>query len=381
MSRNNPKIILVPDSFKGTMSALEVCAVMEQAALALFPQAQVVSLPVADGGEGSVECLVKAAGGRCVPAQVQGPYGQPMEAFYGLLPDGTAVVETASCAGLPLVEGDARPDQTTTFGVGQLLLQAAEAGARRILLGLGGSCTNDGGCGAAAACGVRFFRADGEAFVPVGGTLKDIASLSADHLDPRLQGVEIACMCDIDNPFYGEEGAAFVFASQKGAGPDAVRLLDQGLRHLAAEIQRCLGRDISALPGAGAAGGLGGGMAAFLGARLLPGIDAVLDAVRFEEALQGADLILTGEGRVDGQTLRGKAVLGVARRARGSGVPVVAVTGDAAQAGEGLYQQGVAALFSINRSPMAFAQARHHSKENLYQTTENILRLAKQLWK
>lgn len=370
------KILLVPDSFKGTLSSRQVCQVMAGQLRRFFPQAQVKSIPVADGGEGSVEAFLAAAGGERRTRTVTGPFGEPVEAFYGILGDGrTAVIEMAACAGLPLAEGRLNPERATTYGVGELLLAAKEAGCTKAILGLGGSCTNDGGAGAAAALGAKFTRADGAAFVPSGGTLGEIAALDVSPVVQALQGMELTAMCDIDNPLYGEAGAAAVFAPQKGADAAMVARLDAGLRHLGQVSARCLGRDFSHLPGAGAAGGLGFGMAAFCGAQLRMGIDAVLDAVGFDSLLPGTDVVFTGEGKIDSQSARGKVVSGVAARCRKAGVPVVAVVGQIGQGFEEMYQQGLTAVFSINRAAQPFAESRFHAGENLALTMENIARL------
>lgn len=370
------KILLVPDSFKGTLSSRQVCQVMAGQLRRFFPQAQVKSIPVADGGEGSVEAFLAAAGGERRTRTVTGPFGEPVEAFYGVLGDGrTAVIEMAACAGLPLAEGRLNPERATTYGVGELLLAAKEAGCTKAILGLGGSCTNDGGAGAAAALGAKFTRADGAAFVPSGGTLGEIAALDVSPVAQALQGMELTAMCDIDNPLYGEAGAAAVFAPQKGADAAMVARLDAGLRHLGQVAARCLGRDFSHLPGAGAAGGLGFGMAAFCGAQLRMGIDAVLDAVGFDSLLPGTDVVFTGEGKIDSQSARGKVVSGVAARCRKAGVPVVAVVGQIGQGFEEVYQQGLTAVFSINRAAQPFAESRFHAGENLALTMENIARL------
>lgn len=370
------KILLVPDSFKGTLSSRQVCQVMAGQLRRFFPQAQVKSIPVADGGEGSVEAFLAAAGGERRTRTVTGPFGEPVEAFYGILGDGrTAVIEMAACAGLPLAEGRLNPERATTYGVGELLLAAKETGCTKAILGLGGSCTNDGGAGAAAALGAKFTRADGTAFVPTGGTLGEIAALDVSPVAQALQGMELTAMCDIDNPLYGEAGAAAVFAPQKGADAAMVARLDAGLRHLGQVSARCLGRDFSHLPGAGAAGGLGFGMAAFCGAQLRMGIDAVLDAVGFDSLLPGTDMVFTGEGKIDSQSARGKVVSGVAARCRKAGVPVVAVVGQIGQGFEEMYQQGLTAVFSINRAAQPFAESRFHAGENLALTMENIARL------
>lgn len=366
--------ILMPDSFKGTMSSEEICACMRAQILRHIPDATVHSIPVADGGEGSVDCFLQAMGGEKVPVTVQGPYGAPHAAFYGRLANNTAVIEMAACAGLPLVGCDLHPERTTTYGVGQLILHAVSAGCEKIIVGLGGSCTNDAGAGAAAACGVRFLDAAGRAFVPVGGTLKDVAAVNVSTLDPALKGREIVAMCDIDNPLYGPQGAAAVFGPQKGADAVMVQDLDRGLRQLAGVVSACTGLDLALSPGAGAAGGMGYGMQAFFGARLQMGIETVLDTVKFEQLARTADLIVTGEGRMDGQSLRGKVVMGIARRAKPLGVPVVAVVGDIGDDIQSAYEQGVTGIFSINRVARDFEKVKARSKSDLALTMDNLVR-------
>lgn len=368
-------VVLIPDSFKGTLSSRQVCRVMEQAILRRAPGVRVLSLPVADGGEGTVEAFLTALGGQRVEAAAAGPLGLAHTGFYGLLPGGTAVVEMAACAGLPLAGPDNDPEKTTTFGVGQLFLDALDKGARHFLVGLGGSATNDGGCGCAAACGARFYAAGGEAFVPTGGTLKDIARMDLSGMDRRLRDCTFTVLCDIDNPLCGENGAAAVFAPQKGADGAMVQRLDRGLGHLAELWRRDLGLDLRELPGGGAAGGMGAGMAAFFGGVLRPGIDLLLDTVGFDRLAKDADLIFTGEGCLDGQTLRGKAVSGVARRAKALGVPVVAVVGGSRGCLDDLYDLGLTAAFSINRLPQTLQDSAPHAAQNLAFTMENILRL------
>lgn len=367
------KLVLAPDSFKGTMSSRRVCEIMGQAVSAVLPSAEVISIPVADGGEGSVDAFLIAAGGKRKELKVTGPDGNPVRSFFGLLPDKTAVVEMAAAAGLPLTELK-DPERTTTYGVGQLLRGALDAGAERLLLCLGGSATNDGGCGAAAACGVRFFDAAEKPFIPVGGTLGKIAGIDAAGLDARLRKTPVTVMCDIDNPLCGPQGAAAVFAPQKGADAEMVRRLDAGLAHLAEILRRDLHAEVENLPGAGAAGGMGAGTAAFFGGKLQSGIETVLDAVHFDARLDGCALVLTGEGRLDGQSLRGKTVAGVARRAGSRGIPVAAIVGDIGADAGAAYDLGVTGIFSINRTAVSYEQARLRAEEDLRLTVENLLR-------
>lgn len=300
------KCIVISDSFKGTLSSQDICKIAEENLKDFFPDCTLVKVPVADGGEGTVACFYEACGGELVRVTVQGPYGEIVEAAYLRLGSGEAVVEMAAAAGLPQVGDRKNPCKTSTYGVGQLIRHAVEHGARQVLLGLGGSCTNDGGCGCAAALGVRFYDDDGNTFIPVGETLSRIARIDLQEAEVLLQGVRITVMCDIENPMYGINGAAYVFAPQKGANPEMVEFLDGQLRCLDQAIRKHLGKEVSGVPGAGAAGGFGAGMMAFFGAELKPGIETVLDLVRFEELLQGCDVVFTGEGRLDSQSVQGK---------------------------------------------------------------------------
>lgn len=366
------RYLLVPDSFKGTLSSQEVCQLMREEILRAKPDAGVIAIPVADGGEGSVDAFLTAVGGQRIEVPCHGPHMEERVSFFGLLPDGTAVVEMAAAAGLPLAGSRMEPDRTTTYGVGELMAAAVDHGARRILLGLGGSATNDGGCGAAAALGARFLDRQGALFLPTGGTLDRIASIDLSQQRPLP---EITVMCDIDNPLCGPTGASAVFGPQKGATPAMVARLDANLLHLAAVLRRDLGADIADMPGAGAAGGMGGGAAAFWNGRLQMGIEAVLDTVDFDSALHGARLVFTGEGRLDGQSVRGKVIAGVARRAKRAGVPVVAVVGAVGDGADAIYDLGVCGVFTTNHAPEPFETAQLHSRENLRRTMRNVMGL------
>lgn len=369
------KVILIPDSFKGSLSSTEVCRIMADAVASRYPEAGIVALPVADGGEGSVDAFLGAVGGRRVPVTVTGPFlGEPVRAFYGRLDAGTAVIEMAAAAGLPLVENRPAPDRATTYGVGELMLAAARAGARKLIIGAGGSATNDLGTGAAAAAGVRFTDAEGTDFIPTGGTLDRIAGIDTSGMAPELRACEITVMCDIDNPLHGPRGAAYVFAPQKGADPAMVDFLDRQLRAGAAAIRRELGLEVADVPGGGAAGGLAAGLMGFFGAGLRPGIDVVLDAVGFDAQLAGADLVFTGEGRIDSQSLAGKVVVGVARRAGRYGVPVVAVVGQTGEGYEGVFGLGVSRVEAINPPGRPFSEARLTAREDLAATMHRVLR-------
>ena len=371
------KVLLVPDSFKGTMSSTEICTIMQDAIKAYYPGVELISLPVADGGEGSVDAFLTALGGEKKTVSVQGPFGREMKSFFGILKNGTAVIEMAACAGLPLVGKELNPTLTTTYGAGELIKAALDAGCKKVVMGIGGSATNDGGCGTAAALGVKFYDKNGEVFVPTGGTLHKIERIDKSGLDPRLQKIELVTMCDIDNPLYGETGAAYIFGPQKGADPEMVKFLDAGLRHLAEIVKKEFSLDTAMTAGAGAAGGMGYGMKVFLGSAVQMGIETVLDTVNFDELVKGADCVFSGEGKIDTQSLRGKVVIGIARRTKKANVPLIAVVGDIGDDIESAYDMGVSAIFSINRLAVDFSKAQLRAKSDLSLTMKNIMRFLK----
>ena len=303
-----------------------------------------------------------------------GPCGQEIRGFYGLLPDGTAVVEMAAAAGLPLAGACRDPEKTTTYGVGQLMAHALSRGAKRLVLGLGGSATNDGGCGAAAALGAEFLDVKGRPFVPTGGTLTQIAHIRMKGLRETLAGAEVTVMCDIDNPLCGPAGAAAVFGPQKGADAAMVARMDAGLRHLAETLEKDVGMEVLTLTGGGSAGGFGAGAAAFFGGQLRMGIDVVLDLTDFDRKCRGASLVITGEGHLDSQSLRGKTVVGVARRARALGVPAAALVGGCETALDAVYAEGVSGVFPIHPALCTWPQAAARTEEDLRFTVGNLLR-------
>lgn len=371
------KIIIIPDSFKGTLSANEVCRIMAASVRKNLPEAEIVTVPVADGGEGTVDAFLAAVGGERISVTVTGPDGRKLPSFYGLLPDGTAVIEMAAAAGLPLMKGKLDAGRATTYGVGELIRHALENGAKQIVLGLGGSATNDGGCGAAAALGVEFFDEDGRSFVPTGLTLEKIVHIDTARIMNAVRNTPVIVMCDVTNPLCGENGAAAVFAPQKGADAVLVSRLDRGLRHFAEIISRDLGLQVADIPGAGAAGGMGAGTVALLGGELRPGAEAVLDVAGFDSLLDGASLVFTGEGKFDRQSYMGKLVSRVAEQAGRRGVPVICVCGAADTGTDEQLPEGLTALFSICRKPAAYEEAAAAARVNLEITMDNILRLWK----
>lgn len=370
--------ILVPDSFKGTLSAIEVCNIMKSSIKNLYKDANIISVPVADGGEGTVEAFLYALGGEKKSIWVSDAFNeQKILAHYAMLKDNIAVIEMAACAGLPLVKNRLEPDKTTTFGVGELIIDAINSGAKKIILGLGGSATNDGGCGMAVALGVKFKDEQDQEFIPTGGTLSQIYKIDMNNIYSKIKDVEFISMCDVDNPLCGRLGASAVFAPQKGADEDMVKSLDEGLAHLAKIIKRDLHIEVKDIKGAGAAGGLGAGSIAFLQSKLTKGIDVILDTINFDELVSKADIVFTGEGKFDSQSLHGKVVMGVANRSQKYKTPVIVVTGAIGENIQEAYNKGITAIFSINKEPMEFSKSALKSKENMILTMENILRLLK----
>lgn len=370
--------ILVPDSFKGTLSAIEVCNIMKSSIKNLYKDANIISVPVADGGEGTVDAFLYALGGEKKSIWVSDAFNeQKILAHYAMLKDNIAVIEMAACAGLPLVKNRLEPDKTTTFGVGELIIDAINSGAKKIILGLGGSATNDGGCGMAAALGVKFKDEQDQEFIPTGGTLSQIYKIDMNNIYSKIKDIEFISMCDVDNPLCGRLGASAVFAPQKGADEDMVKSLDEGLAHLAKIIKRDLHIEVKDIKGAGAAGGLGAGSIAFLQSKLTKGIDVILDTINFDELVSKADIVFTGEGKFDSQSLHGKVVMGVANRSQKYKKPVIVVTGAIGENIQEAYNKGITAIFSINKEPMEFSKSALKSKENMILTMENILRLLK----
>ena len=371
------KYVLVPDSFKGTMSSKEICSIMQEQIYKHEPNATVVAIPVADGGEGTVDCFLDSIGGDKIELNACGPFlEERIDTYYGIVDNGqTAIIEMSACAGLPRVENRANPMNTTTFGVGECILHAAKRGVKKIIIGLGGSATNDAGCGAAAAIGVKFYDADNKIFIPTGGTLSLIDHIDLSQKSTYLDGIEMVAMCDIDNPVYGKNGAAYIFAPQKGADQNMIKLLDDGLIHFSDVLKRKLNIDIAKVRGGGAAGAMGAGMIAFFDARLQMGIDTVLDVVNFERLSENADLILTGEGKIDTQSLQGKAVIGVARRAKKMNIPVIAVVGDIGDNIDKVYMEGVNGIISINRIATDFQTAKTRARSDMALTIDNLLHM------
>lgn len=368
------KCVVISDSFKGTLSSLEICRIARESVPRFYPECDLITLPVADGGEGTVECFLEAVDAVPITVSTTGPYGEKIQAVYARIGN-KAVVEMACAAGLPMVEDRKNPEKTTTCGVGTVIRHAVLNGCTEILLGLGGSATNDGGCGCAAALGCRFYDRSGAEFVPTGETLHQIAHIDRSGAETLLQNVEVTVMCDVENPLCGNNGAANVFGPQKGADEAMINRLDAGLRHLAEVIHNALGISISELPGSGAAGGMGAGCVAFLGARLKSGIEAILDMMEFDRCIEDADLVFTGEGRIDAQSVQGKVISGIAKRTAPKKIPLIAIVGAIDESAKAAYNMGVTAMFGIDREAKAFSECVHKTRENYQRTLEDILRL------
>ncbi len=368
------KIVIAPDSFKESLSAMEVAIEIEKGFREVLPEAAYVKMPVADGGEGTVEAMVAATDGRVVRTPVAGPLGDRVDGFYGLTGDGrTAIIEMAAASGLMLLDPARRnPMRTTTYGVGQLIRAALDAGARHFILGVGGSATNDGGAGMVQALGVRLIDRNGEDLGYGGGALEHLSRIDATGLDPRIRDCQIEVACDVDNPLIGPEGASAVFGPQKGATSDMVRRLDAGLAHYARQIERDLGLSVADLRGGGAAGGLAAAAYAFLGAKLRPGVEIVATAVGLEGVVADADLVITGEGRIDSQTVHGKTPIGVARIAKRHGKPVIGIAGCLTADVGVVHAHGIDAVFSVIYRPCTVAEAFAEAADNVRLTSRNI---------
>lgn len=372
------KIIIAPDSFKGSLTARQAADAIERGVRRVTLDADIISISMADGGEGTVRALVDATGGRLIPAHVTGPLGEPVAATYGILGDGTtAVIEMAEAAGLHLVGVTPDPLRATTRGVGELILDALDHGAERIIVGLGGSATNDGGAGMAQALGVRLFDADGRDLSGGGAALADLTRIDCAGLDPCVVRTPIVLASDVTNPLTGPNGASAVFGPQKGATPAMVEQLDRALGHYAEVIRRDVGRSVSAIPGAGAAGGLGAGFLAFTDATMRSGVDLVIETVGLKEWAVGADLCFTGEGRIDGQTQYGKTPMGVARAVHEAAPAchVIALAGSIGEDAEQLNALGFTAMFGIQPGAVSLQEALAGASRNLERTAEQVMRL------
>ena len=371
------KIVIAPQAFKGSISALRVAEMMAEGVRRVSPDARTELVPVADGGDGTLETLVEASGGEIRSSEVMGPLGETRTAVWGAMGDGrTAVIEMARTSGLALVAvEDRNPLVATTYGLGQAIRDALDSGFRRFILGIGGSATNDAGAGMAQALGARLLDAAGDDLPQGGAALADLDRVDLSGLDPRIADSDVAVACDVTNPLTGPVGASAVYGPQKGATPEMVEQLDAALAHMASVVRRDLGVEIDEVPGAGAAGGLGGGMIGFLGGHLEAGVDIVLETVGLEGRLDEADLVITGEGSVDYQTVYNKAPIGVARLAKARGIPVVAIVGSLGERYREVHDHGIDAVLAITSAPMTLEEASDRAEELVADAAEQAMRM------
>ena len=368
------KIVIAPDSYKESLTAMEVAVAIENGFRHVLPEAEYIKLPMADGGEGTVQSLVDATGGVIINHKVTGPLGDQVDAFYGLMGDGkVAIIEMAAASGLHLVASEQRnPLQTTTFGTGELIKAVLDKGVEHIIVGIGGSATNDGGLGMAQALGIKMLDTYGKEIGYGGGSLARLATIDMSDLDPRLASIKLEVACDVDNPLCGPKGASAVFGPQKGATPEMVKQLDANLAHYAGIIKTQLGADVKDMAGAGAAGGLGAALLGLLNASLRPGIDIVMDAVNLSDIIADADLVITGEGRIDSQTIHGKTPIGVARTAKKFNKPVIGIAGCLSNDCHVVHAHGIDAVFSVVPRSVSLAEALEEAAVNVELTARNV---------
>ncbi|WP_305464604.1 glycerate kinase [Photobacterium leiognathi] len=368
------KIIIAPDSYKESLTAMEVATAIENGFRQVIPNAEYIKLPMADGGEGTVQSLVDASNGTIIEHSVTGPLGEQVNGFFGLMGDGkTAIIEMAAASGLHLVIPELRnPMLTTSFGTGELILAALDKGVEHIIVGIGGSATNDGGIGMAQALGVCFLDENNKPIHYSGGALDSLHRIDISNIDPRLVSVKLEVACDVDNPLCGEKGASQVFGPQKGATPEMVTQLDNNLAHYAEIIKRDLGKDVKDMAGAGAAGGMGAALLGLFNAQLRPGIEIVMDAVNLADVLQDADLVITGEGRIDSQTIHGKTPIGVARTAKRFNKPVIGIAGSLSYDCNVVHEHGIDAVFSVVPRSVSLAEALAEAAINVELTARNV---------
>ncbi len=371
------KILIAPQSFKGSISALDAARAIEDGVLSILPDAETVLSPVADGGDGTLETLIEGSGGEIRSVEVTGPLGERRVAEWGAMGDGeTAVIEMARTSGLALVPLELRnPLTTTTYGLGEAVLAALDDGFKRFIVGIGGSATNDAGAGMAQALGAYLLDADGRSLPSGGGALAKLHSIDLSRIPTLLRECSFMVACDVTNPLTGPEGASAIYGPQKGATPDTVQILDDALGNFAEVVRRDLNIDIEYMQGSGAAGGLGGGMVAFLGAELRRGVDIVLDIVDIERSLDGVELVITGEGALDYQTVYNKAPVGVAQRAAQRGIPVIAITGMLGDRFELVFEHGISAAVAIPNGPMTLEEASERAYELIAESVRGVLRM------
>ncbi len=367
------KVCCVFDSFKGTLSSIEVNRIAKEAIESVDSQIKVITVPIADGGEGTVDVFLEIFGNQKIYVTVSDPYFQPVHAYYGISDHQEAIIEMASCAGLPLVGENKNPELTTTFGVGEIIKDALNRNCKKVIIGLGGSATHDCGCGAAAALGVRFYDRNQNSFVPTGATLHHIESVDLSRLDKRLQEVEIVALCDVKNTLYGPFGAAKVFSPQKGADKAMINRLEEGSVHFANILSKEYQMDIQQVIGSGAAGGMGAGIVAFLNGSLQSGIDVILELVRFDQLIMDVDLILTGEGKIDQSSFDGKVIDGIAKRAKEANKTLVAIAGSIDIGEEVLYEKGYYSVYCTNTPLNQLYPLSQRVVDDLYQLSKVVI--------
>lgn len=370
------KIIIIPDSFKGTLSSIEACNIMKDASKEIFPNANIITIPIADGGEGSVDAIIYATGAKKIELISKNPYLEDINTYYAIYND-KAIIEMAMCAGITLVENRLNPLKTTTYGVGLQIKDAINKGVKEIIIGLGGSATNDMGAGMAYALGTKFYDKNNNEIIPSASNLNEIVKIDNSETYKLLKDIKVLAMCDVTNPLCGEKGASKIFGPQKGATKEMVEILDNNLYSLAKVIKKDLSKDVLDMPGSGAAGGMGAGVLAFLSGELKSGINILLDLVSFDKLIENSDIIFTGEGKIDSQSVDGKVISGITSRAIKQNIAVIAVCGAIGDLPDSAYKSGLSATFSINQAAIDFSISRYNTKENLYKTMLNILRLLK----
>ncbi|NMA96173.1 MAG: glycerate kinase [Clostridiales bacterium] len=372
-------ILIAPDSFKGSLSSMEIINTVKKAIHAHFKDARVIDVPIADGGEGTVEAIVTACRGSYKKTSVLDPLLREITATYGVIDNGkTAIIEMAEASGLMLLKQEERdPLKTSTYGTGQLIKRVLDEGIRNIIIGIGGSSTNDGGIGAAMALGVNFLDADGNEIGHGGKELLKIETIDISNLDPRLKDCNIKVICDVTNPLTGKEGATFIYGGQKGANKEILHILEEGMVHYRHKLEKLMGEDVGSIEGAGAAGGLGAALLAFFKARLLPGIETVLDIIDFESLLQDVDLVITGEGNIDGQSIYGKVPVGVGKLCKEKNIPVLAIVGGMGVGAQDVYNYGIDSIMVTVNKSMALDEAMNTAEKLLYDSADRALRMIK----
>lgn len=372
------KFLFASDSFKGTLSSERVIELLTKAAKNVFPECEVLGVPIADGGEGTVEALISVAKGNKQIVQVHGPLMELTESCYGIIHEDTAVIEMAAASGLTMIpESRRNPLITTTYGTGELIKEVLDAGYRKIFIAIGGSATNDGGMGAMSALGIRFFDKDGNSLQGTGAELSKVADIDVSGLHPGVTQAEITVMCDVNNPLTGPEGATYTFGKQKGATPEILDEIEEGMKHYAEIIRDKFGVDANKIPGAGAAGGLGAALCIFLQAKMVSGIETVLDLIDFQSLLNGVDIVITGEGRIDWQSAYGKVPSGVGKRCKEKGVPVIAIAGGIGEGAEKIYDFGVESIVSTISGAMKIEEALERAEELYTSAAERLFRIIK----